>query len=62
MGNYTSPCRQLYQLSGHQALDTLISTWFGFIILKNTMKKKKIQSEIEVDNGLWTSNASPIVC
>ena len=41
MGNYTSPFRQLYQLSGHQALDTLISTWFGFIILKNTMKKKK---------------------
>lgn len=62
MGNYTSPCRQLYQLSGHQALDTLISTCIGLASFQEYDEGKIIQSKIEVDNGLWTSNASPIVC
>ena len=61
MGNYTSPCRQLYQLSGHQALDTLISTWFGFISRIRWRKNNTVRDR-SVDNGLWTSNASPTVC
>ena len=43
------------------------STWYTDIHLvwlhfKNTRKEKIIPSEIDVDNGLRTSNASPIVC
>ena len=43
------------------------STWYTDIHLvwlhfKNPMKEKITQSKIKVDNGLWTSNASPTVC
>ena len=41
-------------LSGHQALHTQIFTEFGSIL---RIRWRKIQSEIESDNRLWTSNA-----
>ena len=45
-------------LSGHQALDRL---FFPSLALFQEYDKGK-QSEIEVDDQLWTSNAGPVVC
>lgn len=56
-----------FPLSSTLSIKRPPSTWYTDIHLvwlhfKNTMKEKITQSEIEVDNGLWSSNASPIVC
>ena len=51
-------CLLLPLLSGH-ALSTWY-TYFGFI--STIVRWMKIQSEIEVDDWLWTSNSTPVKC